>query len=168
MADMPRAERISSVALVVFGVFVAFYSRRYLKLGIMITPGAGFLPYWIGIALAALGAVWFVSTYITGMAHEAVGSKGGTGEADGESAPDRSLLLSKMLPGVLIIILYAWLFERLGYPLSTVLFMVCWQKIVEREGWLKTAVIALLSAAAMYTLFVYLLRVYLPTGTWFS
>ena len=46
--------------------------------------------------------------------------------------------------------------------------MVCWQKIVEREGWLKTAVIALLSAAVMYTLFVYLLRVYLPTGTWFS
>jgi hypothetical protein len=165
---MDRAERISSVALVAFGVFVAFYSRRYLKLGIMITPGAGFLPYWIGIVLVVLGAIWFVSTFMGRMAPEAGGAEGGVGEAGGEGAPDRARLLSRMLPGVLIIILYAWLFERLGYPLSTVLFMVCWQKIVEREGWLKTAAIALLSAAAMYILFVYLLRIYLPTGTWFS
>ena len=165
---MGRAERIPSVVLVVFGVFVAAYSRHYLKLGLMITPGAGFLPYAIGILLAALGAIWFVATFKTGMARGADPAEGGTAEAGGETAPGRSLLLSKMMPGVLIIILYAWLFERVGYPLSTVLFMVGWQKIVEREGWLKTAVIALLSAAAMYTLFVYLLRVYLPTGTWFS
>ncbi len=165
---MARAERISSVVLVVFGLFVAAYSRHYLKLGLMITPDAGFLPYGIGIALAALGAIWFVATFKAGRTQEAGGAEGGTGDAGGKSAPDRALLLSKMLPGVLIIILYAWLFERVGYPLSTVLFMVGWQKIVEREGWLKTAVIALLSAAAMYILFVYLLRVYLPTGTWFS
>jgi Tripartite tricarboxylate transporter TctB family len=168
MGDMARAERISSVALVVFGVFVAAYSRRYLKLGLMITPDAGFLPYGIGIALAALGAIWFVSTFMGRMAREAGGAEGGVGEAGGEGASDRARLLSRMLPGVLIIILYAWLFERLGYPLSTVLFMVCWQKIVEREGWLKTAAIALPSAAAMYILFVYLLRIYMPTGTWFS
>ncbi|MHB1011399.1 MAG: tripartite tricarboxylate transporter TctB family protein [Desulfobacteria bacterium] len=165
---MARAERISSVVLVVFGVFVAAYSRHYLKLGLMISPDAGFLPYGIGIALAALGAIWFVASFKVGAAREAGVAEGGAGEAGAESAPDRALLISKMLPGVLIIILYAWLFERAGYLLSTVLFMVGWQKIVEREGWLKTSVIALLSAAAMYTLFVYLLRVYLPTGTWFS
>jgi putative tricarboxylic transport membrane protein len=161
---MSRAERISSVVLVVFGVFVAAYSRHYLKLGHMITPDAGFLPYGIGIMLAALGTIWFVATFVASTARK--GDE--AGEAGGESGLDRTRLLSRMLPGVLIIILYGWLFERLGYPLSTVLFMVCWQKIVEREGWLKTAIIALLSAAAMYTLFVYLLRVYLPTGTWFS
>ena len=147
---------------------MAAYSRHYLKLGLMVTPDAGFLPYGIGIALAALGAIWFVATFKAGMARKADPAGGGTGDAGGETAPDRALLLSKMLPGILIIILYAWLFERMGYPLSTVLFMVCWQKIVEREGWLKTTAIALLSAAVMYTLFVYLLRVYLPTGTWFS
>ncbi|HEY5190940.1 MAG TPA: hypothetical protein VII77_03065, partial [Candidatus Deferrimicrobium sp.] len=59
---MGRAERISSVVLVVFGLFVAFYSRQYLKLGRMISPGAGFLPFWIGIALAVLGAIWFLNT----------------------------------------------------------------------------------------------------------
>jgi len=165
---MNRAEKVSSIVLIAFGLFVAFYSRQYLKLGIMITPGAGFLPYWIGIALVVLGAIWFVSTFMGRIAREAGGPEGGVGEEGGRDAPDRARLFSRMLPGVLIIVLYAWLFERLGYPLSTLLFMVCWQKIVEREGWLKTAAIALLSAAAMYILFVYLLRIYLPTGTWFS
>src|SRR3972149_7981044 len=139
---MARAERISSVALVVFGVFVAAYSRHYLRLGLMITPDAGVLPYGIGIALSALGAIWFVSTFLTGMAHEAGGAEGGGGEAGGEGAPDRARRLSGMLPGVLIIILYAWLFERLGYPLSTVLFMGCWQKNVEPEGGVKKAALA--------------------------
>jgi hypothetical protein len=40
--------------------------------------------------------------------------------------------------------------------------------VVEKEGWLKTSVIAVLSAGCMYVLFSYLLKVYLPTGTWFS
>jgi putative tricarboxylic transport membrane protein len=80
----------------------------------------------------------------------------------------RGRILSKFLPGVLLIILYAWLFEKAGYIVSTALFMVGWQKVVEREGWLKTAVISVLSAAFMYTLFSYLLKVFLPTGTWFS
>jgi hypothetical protein len=165
---MARAEKVSSIVLIAFGLFVAYYSRQYLKLGMMITPGAGFLPYWIGIALTVLGAIWFLNTLLSRRRSGAGGEESVAGDAAAEREALRRRVLSKFLPGVLIITLYAWLFERLGYPLSTVLFMVCWQKIVEREGWLKTAAIALLSAAAMYILFVYLLRVYLPTGTWFS
>jgi len=62
---MNRAEKVSSIVLVAFGLFVAFYSRQYLKLGKMITPGAGFLPYWIGIALAVLGGIWFLNTLLS-------------------------------------------------------------------------------------------------------
>jgi putative tricarboxylic transport membrane protein len=165
---MGRAERISSVVLVVFGLFVAFYSRQYLKLGRMISPGAGFLPFWIGIALAVLGAIWFLNTLFvrtaSGTGEE--GSDAGDAAAEGEAL--RSRILSKFLPGVLLVILYAWLFEKAGYIVSTALFMVGWQKVVEQERWWKTAVISALSAACMYTLFSYLLKVFLPTGTWFS
>jgi hypothetical protein len=68
-----RAEKVSSVVLIAFGLFVAFYSRQYLKLGKMITPGAGFLPYWIGIILVVLGALWFLETFLarTGSEREA-------------------------------------------------------------------------------------------------
>lgn len=167
---MNRAEKVSSIVLVAFGLFVAFYSRQYLKLGKMITPGAGFLPYWIGIALAVLGAIWFLNTFLarTGSGAGGEGSDAGDGDPEAERDALRSRILWKFLPGVLLIILYAWLFEKAGYIVSTALFMVGWQKVVEREGWLKTAVISVLSAAFMYTLFSYLLKVFLPTGTWFS
>jgi len=165
---MNRAEKVSSIVLIAFGLFVAFYSRQYLKLGKMITPGAGFLPYWIGIALAVLGAIWFLDTLLSRRGSGAGGGESVAGDAAAETKALRARLLSKFLPGVLLVILYAWLFEKAGYIVSTALFMVGWQKVVEKEGWLKTAVIAVLSAGCMYTLFSYLLKVYLPTGTWFS
>jgi len=165
---MVRAEKVSSLALIVFGLFVAYYSRQYLKLGIMITPGAGFLPYWIGIALAVLGALWFLETFLARTGSGAGGEGSIAGDAAAEVEALRGRVLSKFLPGVLLVILYAWLFEKAGYIVSTALFMVGWQKVVEKEGWRKTAVIAVLSAGCMYVLFSYLLKVYLPTGTWFS
>lgn len=165
---MDRAEKISSIVLIAFGLFVAYYSRQYLKLGIMITPGAGFLPYWIGIALVVLGAIWFFETLLARTGSGAVGAESDAGDAAAEGKALRGRILTKFLPGVLLVVLYAWLFEKAGYLVSTALFMVGWQKAVEKEGWRKTAVIAVLSAGCMFVLFSYLLKVYLPTGTWFS
>jgi len=165
---MDRAEKVSAIVLIAFGLFVAYYSRQYLKLGIMITPGTGFLPYWIGIALAVLGAIWLLDTLLSRRGSGAGGEESAAGDAAAEREALRGRVLSKFLPGVLLVILYAWLFEKAGYIVSTALFMVGWQKVVEKEGWLKTAVVAVLSAGFMYALFSYLLKVYLPTGTWFS
>ena len=89
-------------------------------------------------------------------------------DAAAERKALRGRILTKFLPGVLLVLLYAWLFEKAGYIVSSALFMVGWQKVVEKEGWRKTAVVAALSAGCMYALFSYLLKVYLPTGTWFS
>lgn len=165
---MDRAEKVSSIVLIAFGLFVAYYSRQYLKLGMMITPGAGFLPYWIGIALVVLGAIWFFKTRLARTGSGGGGQESVAGDAAAETEALQGRLLSRFLPGVLLVILYAWLFEKAGYIVSSALFMVGWQKVVEKEGWLKTAVIAVLSAGGMYALFSYLLKVYLPTGTWFS
>jgi putative tricarboxylic transport membrane protein len=165
---LDRSERIASVVLVALGLFVAFYSRQYLKLGIMISPSAGFLPYGIGIALAILGAIWFIHTLYARKAQGPAEPECGSEDAAEGDKPRRRRILYRFLPGVLLVLLYAWLFEKAGYIVSTALFMVGWQKVVEREGWLKTAVIALLCAGGMYTLFSYLLKVFLPTGTWFA
>jgi len=111
---MNRAEKVSSIVWIAFGLFVAFYSRRYLKLGKMITPGAGFLPYWIGIALAVLGAIWFLNTLLSRRGSGASGEESVAGDAAAETKALRARLLSKFLPGVLLVILYAWLFEKPG------------------------------------------------------
>src|SRR5450759_4735697 len=98
---MDRAEKVSSIVLVAFGLFVAFYSRQYLKLGKMITPGEGFLPYWIGIALAVLGALWFLETFLARTGSGAGGEGSDAGDAAAEREARRSRILSKFLPGVL-------------------------------------------------------------------
>jgi putative tricarboxylic transport membrane protein len=160
------SEQVSSAILVLFGAFIAFYSYKYLKLGMLIQPGAGFIPFYVGVALALLGAIWLIIAL--------VGSKASTGvaaEACAEEEVDHSqgnLILTRLLPGILAVVLYAWLFERAGYLVSTLIFMFGWQKIVERQGWLKTVVVSVVSAGAMYALFAYLLRVSLPSGSWLS
>ena len=164
---MNRAERIASVVLIAFGVAVAWYAREVLKLGMAISPGAGFLPYHVGLALAALGALWFASTFLAGKDPAADAT------ADpGSIARERSLrwrrILTRFVPGVLLILAYAWIFERAGYFVSTVLFMIGWQKGVERESWGKTLLIAVLCAGAMWALFSFLLKGVLPLGSWFS
>ena len=60
------------------------------------------------------------------------------------------------------------LFERIGFLLSTLVFMLGWQLIVERERWLKAVVVTVLCAAAMFTLFRYLLHVELPVNPFLS
>jgi hypothetical protein len=163
-----RAERIASVVLVGFGLGVAYYSREVLKLGMAISPGAGFLPYHVGLILAALGAAWFAATFL------AAGGKAGSDKpADPEALARESTLrrqriLTRFVPGVLLILAYAWVFEKAGYFASTVLFMIGWQKIVERESWGKTLLIAVLCAGAMWALFSFLLKGVLPLGSWFS
>lgn len=165
---MERSERIASVVLVALGLFVAFYARQYLKIGMMISPGAGFLPFCIGIALTVLGVLWFFQSLYTEKLPRPQEQGCGCEGVEENAEPKPKRILYRFLPGVLLVILYAWLLEKTGYLLSTILFMVGWQKVVEKQGWLKTAVIALLAAGGMYTLFSYLLKVFLPTGTWFA
>jgi uncharacterized MnhB-related membrane protein len=52
----------------------------------------------------------------------------------------------------------------LGYILSTLIFLVSWQLMIEREKLLKTAIITIVGTAIMFFLFYYLLGVPLPEG----
>jgi hypothetical protein len=161
---MEKAERVSAVILIAAGVFVSAYSYHYLKLGILISPGAGFLPFLCGIAIVVLGILWFLASGRF-RARAAAGEADSAGEAE-EDVPRLWGLPRKMLLGLAVLIVYGWLFEKIGYFLSTCLFMLCWQLFVEKEKTLKALVITVLSAVILYTLFQYLLGFQLPQGTW--
>ena len=55
---MSRSNSITNLIVIALGIFVAYHSYAVLKLGILISPGAGFLPFLCGIALIVLGVVW--------------------------------------------------------------------------------------------------------------
>jgi putative tricarboxylic transport membrane protein len=151
---MTRSDSITNLIVIALGLFVAYHSYAVLKLGILISPGAGFLPFLCGIALIVLGVVWRLQGWLF-----RPGPKASAGEAEAASLPGTR---RKLVLAFLTTTAYALLFERIGFLLSTLVFMLGWQMVVERERWLKAVIVTALCAAAMYGLFRYLLRVELP------
>ncbi len=165
---MSRAERISAVIVAVSGVLVAAYSYYTLKLGMVISPGAGFMPFLLGIAFIILGVIWFFQKNMGQgevcaplMDDACVSSEG-----PAESIEHVAGIPRKMLLGMAAMIVYGVLFERVGYFLATLIFMLGWQRLVEQEKWLKSLLITSVATMAMYVLSTYLLGVFLPKGTW--
>jgi hypothetical protein len=163
---MEKAERISAVILVAAGVFVAAYSFYSLKLGMLISPGAGFLPFLCGLAIVLLGVLWFLASWRAKPAASGEAYTECAAELPAEDVPRLWGLPRKMLVGLAVLTVYAWLFEKIGYFLSTCLFMFCWQVFVEKETLWKTLIITILSATILYSLFQYLLGFQLPQGIW--
>lgn len=161
---MSKSHNVANLVIIALGIFVALYSYSFLKLGILITPGAGFLPFLCGMALIVLGIVWRIQTMILKFpargkpAEEPSGAASETGPA---ALRDSRI---KLFLAFLATVIYAFLFERIGFFLSTVLFMLGWQIVVERQRWLKAVIITVLCAVAMYTLFKSLLHVELPSN----
>jgi putative tricarboxylic transport membrane protein len=161
---MSKSHNIANLVIIALGIFVALYSYYFLKLGILITPGAGFLPFLCGMALTVLGIVWRIQTMIlksparVKLAEEPSAAASETGPAALRDSP------IKLCLAFLATVIYAFLFERIGFFLSTLLFMLGWQMVVERQRWLKAIIITVLCAVAMYTLFKSLLHVELPSN----
>ena len=161
---MSISHNVANLVVIALGIFVALYSYYFLKLGILITPGAGFLPFLCGMALIILAISWRIQTMIfkssvrVEPAEELLAAAGEVG-----AAPLRASRI-KLCLAFLTTVIYALLFERIGFFLSTLLFMLGWQMVVERQRWLKAIIITILCAVAMYTLFKSLLRVELPSN----
>jgi putative tricarboxylic transport membrane protein len=160
---MSRSDSITSLIVIALGAFVAYHSHAVLKLGILISPGAGFLPFLCGLALIVLGVVWRLQGWLR--KPQPIAKAAGTGEAAGagQAAPLQGTR-TKLVMAFLTTVAYAVLFERIGFLLATLVFMLGWQLVVERERWVKAVIVTAICAAAMYGLFRFLLRVELPSN----
>src|SRR3989339_2192212 len=145
---MKTYERITAIITSLGGVWIMVYAWHTLKLGSIHVPDAGFLPFLCGAALAILGIVWILILQWKK-------------EQGNEGSAERRLWLRPLL-SLTLMVLYGWAMEIVGSITSTLIFMVAWQQIIEREGWVKTMVISLIGTLAMYALFVYLLKVPIP------
>lgn len=145
---MKKYERITAILTSLGGVWIMVYAWQSLKLGSIHVPDAGFVPFLCGVGLLLLGIAWMVVIQ-------------GTGERGGNETAEKRLWHRPLL-SLLLMVLYGWAMEAIGYVTSTLIFMVAWQQIIEREKWWKTMVIAILGTFAMYALFVYFLKVPIP------
>lgn len=63
-----------------------------------------------------------------------------------------------------LMLVYGLTFEKLGYPLATLLMFMAGIFVLERKHWKRDLVIALIASFGIYFLFHYVLRVNLPIG----
>ena len=145
---MKKYERITAILTSLGGVWIMVYAWGILKLGSIHVPDAGFLPFLCGVGLAILGIVWILILQWK--------------KEQGSESPAEKRQWQRPIVSLALMVLYGWAMETVGYITSTLIFMVAWQQIIEREKWIKTLVISVLGTVAMYALFVYLLKVPVP------
>lgn len=116
-------------------------------------PGPGFLPVLTGMALIVVSLFVFIPALCRR-------------EEDGERIPffpERGSF-KKWLLALIALIAYCFALTRVGYVLTTFVFMTFMARIMEPRAWTISLLVALLTTVVTYVLFVVLLEVQLPQG----
>lgn len=144
---MGRADQAAGIVVLIFSLAVIEGARRMPE-SATFGPGPGFLPFWLGVALAVLAVLQIVGGWRRS-------------EPDGRVFPGAAGLLPVALT-LAGLAAYILLLERLGFMLATGLLVAFLLGVVERERWWVALGIGALNALALYVIFYRLLGVSLP------
>lgn len=147
---MRSADRVAAMALIVLAAWFVAIGRRFPYWHPTTGPGSGFLPVWLGIALAVLAVLLFVNAGVTA-------SEGGRWLPDLAALRRLALIL-----GASVVFVVAM--DAVGMIVGTALFLVFVLRVVERYRWTTVLGVAAAAAVANYVVFTYWLRVPFPTG----
>jgi putative tricarboxylic transport membrane protein len=146
---MRSADRVAAVALILLAAWFVAIGRRFPYWHPDTGPGSGFLPVWLGLALAVLAVLLFLN---------AGGETPGVTWVPGRVALRRlALILGASVVFVVVM-------DAVGMIVGTALFLVFVLRVVERYRWTTVVGVAVAAAAANYVVFTYWLRVPFPTG----
>jgi putative tricarboxylic transport membrane protein len=146
---MRRADQITGVIVLIFSLAVMEGARRMPPSGTF-GPGAGFLPFWLGVAMAVLSIVLLVNA-----------TREPAQALDRSPFPRGRAVLS-ILETVGALAAFILLLETIGFLLSIALLTAFLLRVVERERWLTSMTIAVANSAGLYVIFQMLLGVSLP------
>ncbi len=147
---MITRSRVAAGALLVFGLAGAREAHR-LAIGDASRPGPGFFPFWLAVALCAVGI--------------ALVFQPDPGREQVASAP-APLRRGKVILTLLGGLGYALVVEPLGFTATTFVFLLFLLLVIESHQWIASLVISAVTAAASYVLFKVWLAVQLPVGPW--
>ena len=149
---MKKADVITSMVLLVLSGYV-IQEAWQMPPSASFGPGSGFLPFWLGVVLAVFAMILLVSAW----------RRQATEKDGGPIFPGKQALLGVTL--VLVgLAAYIFLIEILGYLVDTFLFIVYLMKVVEREKWSLTLMVAVITTAALFIIFQFLLQIKLPSN----
>jgi putative tricarboxylic transport membrane protein len=149
---MKKGDMITGIVLLVLSGYV-IQEAWQMPASATFAPGAGFLPFWLGVILAVLATILLVSAWL----------RQATEKDSKPLFPGKQALLAIAL--VLVgLVGYILLIEVLGYLVDTFLFIVFLMKVVEHEKWPLTLMVAVGTTAALFVTFQFLLQIKLPSN----
>jgi len=148
----PETHPAASLALMTAGAAIAIGALRY-DFGSFDTPGAGFLPFFAGLATAGFSAITFFQTLRRGWLS--------LREMWGEARWQRAAMATAFL------LLYSVFLKDVGFLIATFLLMICLFRMLEASSWKATLFSALLTTLGFYLVFQTWLEAQLPRG-WLS
>jgi putative tricarboxylic transport membrane protein len=146
---MRRADQVSGILLLLFGLGFAVGARQY-PYWTPTGPGSGFLPLWLGATMAVLA---------TGLIIRATRARG-----PGEAWLPAGRAFVRLVVVVAATTLFIALIPVLGMTLGTALFLVGLLRFLERHSWTATLGVAVATAGANWLVFIYWLNVPFPVG----
>ncbi len=145
---MGKADRISGIFWLAFSVFVSIESFK-LGLGTPHKPGPGLLFFGTGVLLGIMSLVVILRSR----------------KADsGGGVLLRGMNVTKVVLVLIVLFLYAFLMERLGFILVTLGLFIFLLGIVEKKKWPFALFISALVTVATYLIFEIGLQSQLPKG----
>ncbi|MBW6487389.1 MAG: tripartite tricarboxylate transporter TctB family protein [Syntrophobacterales bacterium] len=146
---MKKADLVTGVVLLVLAGYVIHEAWLMPPSGTF-GPGSGFLPFWLGIILAGLSLILVVGAAVRPQDSN-----------DVSPFPARQALLAvaKVLGGL---VLFTLLMETVGFIANTFIFVLYLMKVVQRERWLSSLLIAAATTASLFIVFQVLLGISLP------
>lgn len=139
---------ISGVIGIIISIWAAVIAAKY-GLGKVSNPGPGFLPFVICLVLFFLNALLIIFDLR-------------------EKAVAKKIKLGEKWPNIIYLVtasvIYALLWNILGFLLNTFLLMGFTLKIMGRESLIKSTIIALFMSIISYLIFCKYLGIQLPAG----
>lgn len=144
-----RVDQIFAVFWVALGVLILINGRQ---LGYLANfgPGPGFMPFWVGLSIVALGIALFAKSIMR--------------PSDDTVELPASWPLVQMALVIASLIGFALLAERLGFILCIFALFLFLLIAVERRGVLVSLVISVIAGAGFWFTFDYMLQMQLPAG----
>ena len=149
---MRRLYQIAALGFIFLGIFIIWESR-ILKYYTSLGPGAGFLPFWVGIALTILSCVW--------LAQVSFKPAGNLSEVFLPNRAGGTRVLSILSALVLCVVLL----DPLGFSLTMFGFLIFFLFILGRQKLAVTLVIALSGSFGVQYVFEHWLGVSLPKSS---
>ncbi|MCX5910489.1 MAG: tripartite tricarboxylate transporter TctB family protein [Deltaproteobacteria bacterium] len=143
-------DRISAIFFLIIGGFFALYARS-VDIGTWHEPGPGFLPFWAGLTIGIMSLALLLKNL----------------KRKGPVRPSffpESESWKRVLTTFLALIVYNFVFDLLGFALTTFLFVGFLVKFIFPQSWAKTLIVALSAAIIARLLFINFLETQLPKG----